>query len=396
MLANLARLKQRMDEVGADALVATTRENVCYLTGIESVALEMFPHTGQCYAVVVRECLDRPYFICSRCEIDQFLDAVPTLADAIPYGTFYRELRNGTRLSEPEERLERVTGQAADAATALDALVHLLRRLGSRSVLVDEDGVPYGFLEALAERLGSLHVTPGAELLRWVRQVKTPAEIERIAAAAEVTEQGIVAAAAIAEPGVTELELTREFERTIAGLGARPKFTLIKIGRRAVAGQTRPGHEPLRRGETIWFDVGCVYQGYWADLARVFSLGEPASRVKDVYDAMLAGEERALAETRVGMTGRDVFELTVEAVREAGVEHYRRHHVGHGIGVEVYDRVHLTPTNDDVLEENTVVNIETPYYEFGLGALHVEDPFVVRERGNDLLTRLGRELHVLA
>jgi Xaa-Pro aminopeptidase len=43
-----------------------------------------------------------------------------------------------------------------------------------------------------------------------------------------------------------------------------------------------------------------------------------------------------------------------------------------------------------------VINIETPYYEFGLGALHVEDPYVVREDGNhELLTTLGRELHIL-
>jgi Xaa-Pro dipeptidase len=39
-----------------------------------------------------------------------------------------------------------------------------------------------------------------------------------------------------------------------------------------------------------------------------------------------------------------------------------------------------------------VINIETPYYEFGLGAIHVEDPFVVRVGGNELLTKLSREL----
>ena len=42
-----------------------------------------------------------------------------------------------------------------------------------------------------------------------------------------------------------------------------------------------------------------------------------------------------------------------------------------------------------------VINIETPYYEFGFGAVHVEDPFVVREGGNELLTELSRDLHIV-
>lgn len=62
------------------------------------------------------------------------------------------------------------------------------------------------------------------------------------------------------------------------------------------------------------------------------------------------------------------------------------------IGVEVYDPVLIRPGEDDVLEEGTVVNIETPYYELGLGAVHIEDPFVVSARGNEWLTTLSREL----
>jgi Xaa-Pro aminopeptidase len=110
---------------------------------------------------------------------------------------------------------------------------------------------------------------------------------------------------------------------------------------------------------------------------------------------MLTGEERALAEAQPGMSGGELFDLTVEAVREAGVPLYRRNHVGHGIGVEAYDRVLIAPGNADRLEEGTVVNIETPYYEFGLGAIHVEDPFVVRKDKNELLTSLSRQFTVI-
>ena len=57
MLVNEQRLTQKMNEVGLDAIVATTLENVHYLTGVYNVTLQMFPHGGQCYAIVTP---DRP------------------------------------------------------------------------------------------------------------------------------------------------------------------------------------------------------------------------------------------------------------------------------------------------------------------------------------------------
>jgi len=395
--ANIDRLAARMDEIGIDAIVATTQENVYYLTGIPSVALEMFPHTGQCFAVATRADLAHPHFICSRCEVDQFLDAVPTLGGAMAYGPFFRELPDGVDLAERERQLYEVAVAGPAPASALDALLETLRRVrvaGGR-IAVDENGVPAGFLGALEEGLDGGRVVPAAHVMRWTRKVKTPEEVRRVTASAEVAATAIQAAVAIARPGITERELVREFEKTVVLAGARPKFTLIKFGRGAVAGQTRASGVELRQGDTIWFDVGCVHEGYWSDIARTYSLGDPPDKVVKYYAAMLAGEEAALAEARPGMSGKELFDLTVQAVRESGVPHYRRQHVGHGIGVEVYDPVLITPDADDVIEEGTVVNIETPYYEFGFGAVHVEDPFVVRSAGNELLTGLDRGLAVV-
>jgi len=124
-------------------------------------------------------------------------------------------------------------------------------------------------------------------------------------------------------------------------------------------------------------------------------LGEPSARIRTIYDAMLKGEEQAIMQVQAGMTGHEVYELTMQATRAAGMPAYRRHHVGHGIGAEVYEQPILAPNNAEVIEAGSVVNIETPYYEFGLGALHVEDPFVVAASGNRVLTSLTRELIVI-
>lgn len=397
MLVHVDRLKAMMAEHGLDAVLATTQENTHYLTGVWSVALSMFPHEAQFYAIVTCDRPTEPFVVSSSVEIDQVLDGFPTVRGTANFGTFYREHFNDVALTDMEQRLKAMSDVTTAHPGPFEALLAALDALGLRDkrLGVDEMGLRRSFWEALAEQRPGLSLVPVSAHLRRVRRVKTAEEIRRIRASAGVTEQAIRAAAAIAREGITEMELAREFERAIVSQGGVPRFTGIRIGRNAVAGQMIPGRTALRRGDTIWFDVGCTYQGYWSDLARIYSLGEPSQRARTMYHAMLAGEERAIAETRAGMTGGQVFELTVEATRAAGAPHYRRHHVGHGIGAEVYEQPILAPGNAEVIEEGSVVNIETPYYEYGLGALHVEDPFVVTASGNRLLTTLGRQLHVL-
>jgi len=62
------------------------------------------------------------------------------------------------------------------------------------------------------------------------------------------------------------------------------------------------------------------------------------------------------------------------------------------------DKIKSIYGNDVTIEAGMVINIETPYYEFGIGAIHVENPFVVSESGPNVLLTSGspRELVVLS
>ena len=397
MLVNIERLIAKMEEENLDGLVATTLPNVLYFADFYSVALSGFPYDGQCYAVITRDAPTKPLVVTSTVELDQMLDG--PARDAVRFGTFYREGPfDGGALTSDEQWLKKVSMESEMAAGPLEGLITALEKLGlsDKRVGIDEQGFTSGYFEALAEKLPRAHFSQAAAALKWVRKVKTDEEVRRLRRSARITEQAIRSAAAIAQEGITELEMVREFERSIVSQGSRPQFTMIRFGRNAVAGQRVPDRTPLKKGDTIWFDVGAVYQGYWSDIARIFSLGEPTERARKLYAALLKGEEVGIAEARVGMTGEELFNITVEATRKAGHPDYRRHHVGHCIGAEVYEPPILRPGNQDTLEAGTVVNIETPYYEFGLGALHVEDPFVVHADGHhELLTTLGRELHVI-
>lgn len=402
MLVNTQRLQNAMDEQGLDGFVAATLPNVHYFAGFWSLALSGFPYEGQCYAVVTRDEPTRPIVVSSTVELDQVQDGLAAgfpIKDTVNFGTFYREGPFlDVQLSEDEKFLKSIAVERDPLDGPLQGLVAALEQCGlaGKKVGLDQLGMRNDVLESLPEELPGANFVHASDLLRHVRKVKTPEEIRRLREVVKITERAILAASAIARRGVTEYEVGREFERSIVSQGARPQFSLIRFGRNAVAGQRNHSRTELQEGDVIWFDTGVMYDGYWSDIARGFSLGEPSKRAAEIYKAMVAGEKEGIARTRAGMTGGELFDVTMEATRAAGAPHYRRHHVGHGIGSEVYEAPLLAPGNTDVIEVGSVINIETPYYEFGLGGLHVEDPFVVHEDGDhELLTTLPTELQVL-
>ena len=147
----------------------------------------------------------------------------------------------------------------------------------------------------------------------------------------------------------------------------------------------------------IRFDTACFLDGYSSDIARNFSLGPPAAgpRVQRYYEAILAGETAAAAAMRPGVPAQEVFRVGVEATRKAGIPHYDRSHIGHGVGIEIYDIPLLGPADSTPLEDGMVFQVELPYYELGFPGLQVEDTVLVTPSGGRILGSLDRSFRVV-
>jgi Xaa-Pro aminopeptidase len=226
--------------------------------------------------------------------------------------------------------------------------------------------------------------------------IKTEEEIRRLEAAALAIESSYEAAIAAAAEGVSEAELQSVFDRNTIAIGSRPHFTVLAFGERGALPNAVPTDwRKLRPGDAIRFDIGCKTEQYSSDIARTAVYGDPSGKLQTYYDAILAGEQAAIDVMRPGVAAKDVFAAAVEATREAGIPHYRRHHVGHGIGLDTYDAPMLNDTTETPLEPGMVFEVETPYYELGFAGLQVEDTVVVTEDGCRVLTRSTRELRVI-
>ena len=400
MLMNTPRVKAYLEAEGLDGIVASTLENVFYLSGVWSLGAELFRYDAEGYVVATRERPEAGIWVASIGEADMILDANPTIAGASLWGAFERAMPPegvGTTLNADEERVRAISLQKAAHKNSLEALAAALEEAGlaERAVAIDERGPNRGLIDALQTRFPKMRITPASQLFRRIRMVKTADELARMQETVRVTEHAFHATVAEFREGITEKQLVRIFERAITDEGGHLGFALIRLGRSMAIGQSAPTDAALAKGDYVWFDIGCRVDGYQSDIGRVVCYGEPNARLELVQAASRAGQDRAIELMRPGAIAKDVFQGAVDRVRDSGIPHYKRHHVGHGIGIETYDLPILTPSTEIPLEAGMIFEVETPYYEFGLGGAFIEDTVLVTEGEARILTTLDRDLIVL-
>lgn len=397
MLINKERAYQIIKKHGLSALVASMPENVTYLTDFWSLSHWVLKGTPT-YAVLPSDERIAPFIVTSISDLDLAADQKDCwIKEFVTFGTFYVESPGGATLSDTEKCLDVLLSTRKHKEDALTALVESMaeRGLTNGRVGIDEMNITPSLYRTLQTRMPGAEIVDGYPILRQIRAVKTSEEVDRLERSAEITEKAFMKAIEMIREGVTELEISHIFLSALAAEGAAPVITCIGAGYRSGFPNVTPSSYRVRRGDLIRFDIGCLYKHYNSDTARMAVLGRPTEKQSSYYQAIKEGEERALELVRPGTRASEIFDIAVRSVRESGIPHYRRGHVGHGIGIECYDPPLLSPTSDHVLEEGMVLNIETPYYELGFGGVQIEDTLVVTKEGYRFLTKCNRDLFVL-
>jgi Xaa-Pro dipeptidase len=394
VLYDAERAQRLLREAGVDAALATTLENVYYLSQVWSENFEILPRRTQLYVLLNGDRVDRPTLVSGVEEAANIYDAIGESLDVYYAGRFFRFVEEESELSELSRYVRSHVIDGSAHPTLPDATVAAIRDAGldGGTIAYDERGIFPENLEALRKQLPSVSFVPGADLFRRIRAVKTEEEQLRLRRAAEITESGIAAALEIVAEGVRECDLVDAFEQRVLSEGGRLRFAQIGFGQRSATGYVMNRTARLKANDIIRFDMGCAFRGYTSDIARNFSIAEPPAKAQRLHAAMLAGEEAAVAALQPGRPVRDVVQAAIDTIRDAGVEGYDRHHVGHGLGIDVYDFPILTSATDDLVEAGMVVAVETPYYELGFAGLHPEDAVLVTDAGGEYLSQSSRQL----
>jgi Xaa-Pro aminopeptidase len=399
MLMNTQRLHARMRRDGLDAVVATSPENVTYTSGFWPMS-QWIRRGPQNYVLVPGQGGGGPCIVASTGLIDLIADRVfdvdVAITDVRRYGLFAVETDASATLDPVEQRLGGMLS-GDDYGDAIAALVAAIRERGLEraTIGVDDLGILPAYWDRLIVALPQAKIVRANDVFRYARAVKTANEVERLRRAAHIAEHSIDAALAVAREGATEIDMALAFHGCTVREQGSPVLGCLAAGPHTAFANVQPSPRPIRRGDIIRFDVGGRYNHYRADIARNAVVGPPSNKLATYHHAIRAGMLRAIEMVKPGARAADIFEQTVETVRREGIPHYKRNHVGHGIGLDGYDAPDFTPSSKDVLEQDMVICLETPYYELGFGGLQVEDMIRVTADGFESLMSGSSELRIV-
>lgn len=255
-------------------------------------------------------------------------------------------------------------------------------------------------LERLSESVPS-----GGELVECdglvssLRRRKDAGEVERIAAATELSDAVLTELEQLGVAGRSERELALWIERRSRELGASAVSfpPIVAAGENGALPHAEPGEREIREGELLVVDAGAILDGYCSDGTRTYAVGrEPGEEERGVYAAVLAAQQAGLEAVAAGVAGRAADGAAREVIAEAGWGKEFGHGLGHGVGIAVHEPPRLSQRSEDVLAVGDVVTIEPGVYLPGRFGVRIEDLVVVGEDGVRNLSSCPKELRVIA
>jgi Xaa-Pro dipeptidase len=326
--------------------------------------------------------------------------------------------------------LERARAESAletiEPLASLRALAPALAGLGlgaGSAIGLELDVLPASSYLRYAAMLPELRLGDAMPAVWAARAPKSPWELERVRAACE---QGTAAMRALPElvrVGETEVDLLSQLASVMRALGHEGTVRFRGINSEFFFGQVLggpsaaipgptdtplagpglspsqgrgPSRRPLAAGDAIVVDVTGLAGGYVSDQTRTVFLGDPDPRLAAAYEtcrAILHACEQLLVP---GTPASALYERGLEVATEAGLaDNYmgfgpdRVRFVGHAIGLELNEAPALARGVQTPLVEGAVIAVEPKLVFPGLGAVGIENSYVVRAGGAEQLTLAG-------
>jgi Xaa-Pro aminopeptidase len=251
-------------------------------------------------------------------------------------------------------------------------------------------------LRAARDRGATLVVRPATALIAPLRVIKSPAEIELIQRATDITAQAHKEVMRAAKAGMYEYQIQAIIEYTFALNGAlRQGFaSIVGSGPNGTILHWSENTRKTESGDLVVMDIGAEHGMYSSDITRTIPIsGRFTERQRQVYEIVLRANQEAIAMVGPGVNMRDVGAKASDVLaqglitlgiikdrKELGEYYY--HGLSHQLGLQVHDVGGL-----GVLQPGMVITIEPGLYfrkeNFGI---RVEDDVLVTPTGRTVLS----------
>ncbi|MDE7376890.1 MAG: Xaa-Pro peptidase family protein [Muribaculaceae bacterium] len=287
----------------------------------------------------------------------------------------------------------------------------------------------YTMAQRMMAALGVDHAEDVAPSLSMARAVKTPHEIRLLTVSGVKHERVYRKIAKAYRPGMTDLELQVEVERLLRLDGCLGQFRCagdemeIFMGN-VIAGDNADNPSPydfamggaglspslplgangtvLRPGMTVMVDMNGNFTGYMTDMTRTYAIGQVDELARMAHQTSIDICRECAKAGRPGAEAKALYELGMDIAKAAGLEDYfmgHRQHasfIGHGVGIEINEWPVIAPRSKDILAEGNAIALEPKFVIPGVGAVGVENTYIVGAESMNSITRAPQELITLA
>jgi Xaa-Pro aminopeptidase len=343
------KVRARLPDLGADAMLVTKLVNVRYLTGF----------SGSAGVLLVGA--EDVFFTDSRYE-EQSAREVPDCRRIVPP-------------SNPEKVLaSEITGA------------------GVKRLAIEAAHVTLAVARTWRENMPGVELVETSRVVEELRTVKDTAEIEAIRRASAFGDEALAATLGRLRDGMTEVELAANLEDAMRRAGSEGLSfpTIAAFGPSAAEPHHSPGERRLKRGDLVKLDFGATADGYHSDMTRTIAFGEPDPELAKIYEIVRSAQQAGVDAVAAGATCGAVDAAARGVVEQAGYSF--GHGTGHGCGLEVHESPTIRRGADDPLTAGMAVTVEPGIYLPGLGGVRIEDLVAVTEGGCDILTRSPKQL----
>lgn len=249
--------------------------------------------------------------------------------------------------------------------------------------------MPLQDFETLCARLPHLKMVDATEIVRSLRVVKTPAEIEKLRHICGVGSATFAEVPNFINIGMPLEEVFRQFRITALKYGADDVPYLVGAAEGGGYADviSPPSRRPLQNGDILMLDTGATWDGYFCDFDRNFAIGMADDESKRAYDVLWQATEAGLEAAKPGNSCADLFHAMAKITKQIDPSGGDIGRFGHGLGMQLTEQPSHAAFDHRMIETGMVLTIE-PSLSYGPGKIMVhEENILITDKGAELLTR---------
>jgi Xaa-Pro aminopeptidase len=277
----------------------------------------------------------------------------------------------------------------ADAASAICSLGVRHPRIGLVSADAGVDDLGVSIYESIRAALPEADFELASDIFNDTRLIKSPAEIEKLRAAAQLADSVAESLGKVIRPGQKECVACAMAEQTARQQGAECSLWISSdLSRMALPA----GDFEFRPGSFVICEFTVGLDGYWAQICRSYSLGKPSLEQQEVFTVCRNAYAAIVSAAKPGINVSTLAETGYNTLAAGGCAESIPYGYGHGVGLENTEQYFIDLRCKAPLSSNMTLISHPAIFVAGRGAAWVGGPFVVAENGNIPLDKPQKEI----